>query len=72
MAQVCSGFCYRLKKETFTQKFFKFSKFIPGNLRYSNGQKWCTLCAQFIITEKFICPCCKTRLRSKRRNKNRN
>jgi uncharacterized paraquat-inducible protein A len=53
------------------EKMKKFSNFLPGNLRYTNGQKWCTLCAQYMITEEYICPCCKTRLRSSRRNKNR-
>ena len=71
MAQVCSGYCERLKKESRTEKLKKFSKLIPGNLRYSNGQKWCALCAQYIITESYLCPCCKTRLRANRRNKNR-
>ena len=71
MAQVCSGLCDRFKKESKADKIKKFSKFLPGNLRYSNGQKWCALCAQYIITESFFCPCCKTRLRSNRRNKNR-
>ena len=71
MAQTCSGYCDRLKKESKAEKLKKFSKFLPGNLRYSNGQKWCSLCAQYIITESYLCPCCKTRLRSNRRNKNR-
>ncbi len=71
MAQVCSGYCDRLKKESKTDKLKKFAKLLPGNLRYSNGQKWCTLCAQYIVTESYLCPCCKTRLRSNRRNKNR-
>ena len=71
MTQVCSGFCDRFKKESKIEKIKKFSKFLPGNLRYANGQKWCTLCAQYIITEAYVCPCCKTRLRSNRRNKNR-
>ncbi len=71
MAQVCSGLCDRLKKESKAEKLKKFSKFLPGNFRYSNGQKWCALCAQYIITESYLCPYCKTRLRSNRRNKNR-
>ncbi|MFB5634196.1 MAG: hypothetical protein ACE5SV_04975 [Candidatus Nitrosomaritimum aestuariumsis] len=71
MAQVCSGLCDRLKKESKAEKLKKFSKFLPGNFRYSNGQKWCALCAQYIKTESYLCPCCKTRLRSNRRNKNR-
>lgn len=71
MAQVCSGLCDRLKKESKSEKLKKFSKFLPGNLRYSNGQKWCALCAQYIVTESYLCPCCKTKLRSNRRNKNR-
>lgn len=71
MAQVCSGLCDRFKKESKDDKIKKFSKFLPGNLRYSNGQKWCALCAQYMVTESFFCPCCKTRLRSNRRNKNR-
>ena len=71
MAQVCSGLCDRLKKESKAEKLKKFSKFLPGNMRYSNGQKWCALCAQYMVTESYLCPCCKTRLLSNRRNKNR-
>ncbi|TAK19454.1 MAG: hypothetical protein EPO37_04465 [Nitrosarchaeum sp.] len=58
MAQVCSGICVRLK-----------SKSIPTTFRYQSGQKWCSLCALFFLTNDYICPCCKTRLRSKRRSK---
>lgn len=55
---MCRGLCERLKAASFT-----------NNLRYKIGQKWCSLCALFFFTEENICPCCKTRLRSKPRSK---
>ncbi|PIN97967.1 MAG: hypothetical protein COU45_00085 [Nitrosopumilus sp. CG10_big_fil_rev_8_21_14_0_10_33_7] len=58
MAQTCSGICTRLKSDS-----------IPNASRYSSGQKWCSLCAFFFLTNDHICSCCKTRLRSKRRSK---
>ncbi|RNJ78991.1 MAG: hypothetical protein D9C04_06195 [Nitrosopumilus sp. B06] len=60
MAQVCRGLCERLKPASFA-----------GNLRYTIGQKWCSLCALFFFTKEIACPCCKTRLRSKPRSKRR-
>ena len=59
MAQTCNGLCVRFKKKSFT-----------GNIRYKIGQKWCSLCALFFHTEERMCPCCKTRLRSKSRSRN--
>ncbi|RNJ77852.1 MAG: hypothetical protein EB829_02825 [Nitrosopumilus sp. H8] len=58
MAQVCRGLCERIKPAALT-----------SNLRYKIGQKWCSLCALFFFTEEVMCPCCKTRLRSKPRSK---
>ena len=69
--QVCSGLCDRYKKESLKEKLVKLSKSLPGQFRYKNGQRWCTLCAQFITTQEILCPCCKTRLRSKPRTKRR-
>ncbi|MGD8432426.1 MAG: hypothetical protein PVG23_07630 [Nitrosopumilaceae archaeon] len=61
MAQICRGLCERLRAP---------SK--PNNSRYSIGQKRCSLCASFFDIDGVMCPCCKTRLRSKARKKNRN
>ncbi len=58
MAQTCKGVCERQKPVSFT-----------NNLRYKTGQKWCSLCALFLLTEENTCPCCKTRLRTKARSK---
>ncbi len=58
MAQTCNGLCTRFKKESFS-----------SNLRYKIGQKWCSLCALFFFSSEIMCPCCKTRLRSKPRSK---
>jgi len=58
MAQVCNGLCNRLKPIPLT-----------NDLRYEMGQKWCTECALFLVTEEYGCPCCKTRLRSKAKRK---
>lgn len=58
MAQTCKGLCLRFKQYSVT-----------GNFRYSLGQKWCSLCALFMFSERNLWPCCKTRLRSKSRSK---
>ncbi len=58
MAQKCTGLCDRLKPKGMSNK-----------LRYQAGQKWCSLCALFFQTEKYVCQCCKTRLRSNPRSK---
>ncbi len=58
MTQTCTGLCERLKP-----------KGLSNNLRYNSGQKWCSLCALFFLTEEYLCQCCKTRLRSRPRNK---
>lgn len=58
MVQMCRGLCGRFKSAT-----------ISNNLRYKIGQKWCSLCTLFFKTDENICPCCKTRLRSKPRSK---
>jgi len=58
MVQTCSGICTKLQ-----------SKSMPNGLRYQSGHKWCSLCALFFLTQDYACPCCKTRLRSKRRRK---
>ena len=60
MAQTCRGLCSRFSPGS-----------LAGNLRYKIGQKWCSLCALFFMTEEIMCPCCKTRLRSKSRGGNR-
>ncbi len=58
MTQTCKGVCERLKPKSLT-----------NNLRYKFGQKWCSLCALFFFSKEIMCPCCKTRLRSKPRSK---
>lgn len=58
MAQVCRGMCEQLRVTTFTDK-----------LHYKRGQKWCSRCARFFLVDNIVCPCCKTRLRTKPRNK---
>ena len=61
MAQICKGLCERLRTTT-----------KQNNLRYLAGQKRCSLCASFFYINDVRCPCCKTRLRFKARNKYRN
>ena len=58
MTQVCSGLCIRFKSAP-----------LKNSLRYKVGQKRCSLCALFFITQKNTCSCCKTRLRSRPRSK---
>ncbi|MDH5416213.1 MAG: hypothetical protein OEW55_03160 [Nitrosopumilus sp.] len=60
MAQICIGLCERLKTVS-----------MKNSLRYATGQKRCSLCEHFFYTKEHNCPCCKTRLRSKPRSKNR-
>ncbi len=40
-----------------------------GNPKYMRGYRYCTTCMFSMITEEFLCPCCKTTLRRKARNK---
>jgi len=42
---------------------------MPNNLRYKSGQKRCGLCDCYFASNEVFCPCCKTKLRSKPRNK---
>ena len=58
MAQVCKGLCSRIK-----------AVIIPRKMRYESGLKWCALCSRYLNVDEFICPCCKTKLRTKSRNK---
>jgi len=60
MVQVCKGVCELFEPNV-----------LEGHLRYGIGQKWCSLCALFFTTQEANCPCCKTRLRTSARNKNR-
>ena len=39
------------------------------NVRYKAGQKRCTHCQVYMITDMVKCPCCKTTLRTKPRSK---
>ena len=58
MGQTCHGLCERLKSIS-----------IRNSLRYTMGQKRCSLCAHFFITDEIRCPCCSALLRTKPRNK---
>jgi len=60
MAQTCNGLCKYLKAPT-----------MKNNLRYSTGQKRCSLCAHYFYITDVRCPCCKTRLRSKARTRHK-
>ena len=61
MAQTCIGLCERLKTVS-----------VKNGLRYSSGQKRCSLCAHYFYIDGCRCPCCKTRLRSKPRSRHKN
>jgi len=58
MAQICTGLCERLKSIS-----------VRNSLRYSTGQKRCSLCAHYFYTKNPRCPCCTTRLRVRPRSK---
>lgn len=60
MAQTCIGLCERLKSNP-----------TKNSLRYSAGQKRCSLCAHFFHTPEIRCPCCKTKLRLKARTRHK-
>lgn len=36
-------------------------------LGYKNGQKYCTKCSRYFLTELTICYCCRNKLRTKPR-----
>ena len=54
----CKGICIR----------YKATKPAKGG-RYSNGQRRCQMCEEFLDWEGLWCPCCGYRLRSHPRNK---
>lgn len=60
MAQTCNGLCERLKSPS-----------VKNKLRYKSGQKRCSLCAEYFLTDAPRCPCCTTRLRTGPRTKRR-
>ena len=60
MSQVCRGLCAR---EAPTKMHW--------GKRYDSGQKRCSLCDPFFVTPHFLCPCCRTRLRSRPRSRRR-
>lgn len=60
MGRTCKGICILHQAEP-----------TPNKVRYDMGQKRCTYCGIFILTEKIRCLCCKTILRTKPRGKKR-
>ena len=54
----CKGICIR----------YRATKPAKGG-RYSNGQRRCQMCEEFLNWEGLWCPCCGYRLRSHPRNK---
>lgn len=60
MAQVCKGVCEHIHAMTYT-----------GKMHYQRGHKWCACCARFFLVKNIVCPCCKTRLRTKPRSRKR-
>jgi len=56
---LCKGICSHFK-----------SRHMNGNSRYGNGQKRCTHCSIFIISQDLRCPCCQTKLRLRSRSNN--
>jgi len=55
---LCQGICtkYRVKKMP------------PGIGRYQSGQKRCRICEVYIYWKGTFCPCCRLKLRVKRRS----
>ena len=56
MGQMCKGVCIRYKGPR-----------IQISKRYESGQKRCSYCDLFILTEAIRCPCCGVTLRTKPR-----
>jgi len=53
MKFLCKGLCDTLKP---IETFVSIS-------RYDQGQKYCSGCAQFVVSDETRCPCCKCMLR---------
>ena len=53
---LCKGLCQRFEV-----------KQISGRTRYGSGQKRCSQCSVFIISQDARCPCCQTKLRLRSR-----
>lgn len=53
---ICKGVC---------QKFV--AKTISGRTRYESGQKRCSQCSVFMISQDVRCPCCQTKFRLRSR-----
>jgi len=60
MSAECMGICERYKA-VITHKL--------GNRRYIKGHKRCTVCSIWLVFDGFKCPCCKTLLRFRPRQK---
>jgi len=58
MAYRCKGLCVSLKAPTTLNR-----------IRYSIGQKRCSFCAEFFLTEDIRCPCCSSIMRTGPRKK---
>jgi len=59
-----------IKKVECEGKCLKYKSPGPGNHpQYKIGIKWCKKCNLFLNIEKYRCPCCKTKLRTKPKNK---
>jgi hypothetical protein len=53
MSNVCKGICVRYKAVGY-----------KGHYRYEDGQKLCTVCAEFLKYPGIRCPCCSVKLRN--------
>ena len=58
MVMICKGVCIRHK-----------APMMANSLRYSTGQRRCTQCDIFFITDNTNCVCCSSRLRYKSHSK---
>ena len=54
----CKGVCINYKHTS-----------IHNGMKYSSGIKRCTECQIFMDIQEIRCPCCRTKLRTKARNK---
>lgn len=53
----CNGICVRYKVKR------------PPGVDWDSGVKWCGTCEDSLAVEGFICPCCKSRLRTNSKSK---
>ncbi|HEX9844913.1 MAG TPA: hypothetical protein VGA92_00440 [Candidatus Nitrosotenuis sp.] len=58
--QSCNDICQRYR-----------ARQVTTHSKYGEGQKWCSVCSIFLVSDTIRCPCCNIKLRTKARVKKR-